>query len=124
MNNNRAIHRSHNSANVVMLQEHTMMIDVIRFMTVRQRINKNDGWLIVKIDKLVSKKPYSINDLAFELKMSRSSIQAKIHEFKSKLNTKNETINGNKTLIVRSVDLVMDYVPTGIQAKDLLWKKQ
>ena len=124
MNNNNAIHADNGNTNMMKLQAKPMMIDVIRSMTVQLTITKSDGPLANKINDLVSIKPCTINDIANELTMSRSAIQAKINELKAKFNTTLENVNGRESLIVRAVGLVMEYVPTGIQAKDLTWKKQ
>ena len=124
MNNNNAIHADNGNTNMMKLQARPMMIDVLRSMYVEQQYSASEQKTFNKIYPLVSVKPCSINDIAFALKVSRSAANAMVKQIEKRVCTVKRKINGSPTLIVRSIGLVMDYVPTGISVKDLECRQQ
>lgn len=75
-----------------------------------------------KIMDLVSVKAYTINDLAYELKVGRDNIASLVTNLSNRLNIDTEKVGNIKMRIVRGIGLESSYISTGITCRDLNYR--
>ena len=93
----------------------------------RRKHNKgvriSDG-LSERILDMVATKAYTINDLAFELRIGRDSTVGLVNGLKGRISINTEKLGNINVRIIRGIGLKIAYIKTGVTCRSLNYRKQ
>jgi len=73
---------------------------------------------------MVAIKAYTINDLAFELRIGRDSTVKLVDNLKDRLSINVEKVGSIQVRVIRGIGLKIDYIKTGVTCKNLNYRSQ